>query len=43
MDDRQMKLLALIEKATGKSAYSGTVPEERDELEEYEEEQSSAA
>jgi hypothetical protein len=28
MADRQKRLLALIEQATGKAAYSGTVPEE---------------
>jgi hypothetical protein len=28
MEDRQRRLLALIEKATGKAAYVGDVPEE---------------
>ena len=33
MDDRQKKLLALIEQATGKAAYSGIVPEEGEDVE----------
>jgi hypothetical protein len=33
MLDRQKQLLVLIENATGKAAYSGTVPEEGEEVE----------
>jgi hypothetical protein len=33
MVDRQRKLLALIEKATGKAAYAGTLAEEGEEIE----------
>jgi len=33
MDDRQKKLLALIEQATGKAAYVGSVPEEGEDVE----------
>ena len=33
MADRQKQLLALIEKATGKAAYTGTVPEEGEDVE----------
>ncbi|MFO0884837.1 MAG: DUF262 domain-containing protein [Pirellulales bacterium] len=36
MADRQKKLLELIEKATGKTAYAGSVPEEGEDIEEYE-------
>ena len=45
MADRQKRLLALIENATGKAVYSGTVPEEGEEVKEYDEgdEQLSAA
>jgi hypothetical protein len=41
MSDRQKRLLALIESATGKSAYAGTVPEE-DETAETDEETKEA-
>jgi hypothetical protein len=33
MEDRQKKLLALIEKATGKAVYTGNVPEEGEDVE----------
>jgi hypothetical protein len=33
MTDRQKRLLALIEQATGKTAYTGTVPEEGEDVE----------
>jgi hypothetical protein len=33
MDDRQKQLLTLIEQATGKGAYAGTVPEESEGVE----------
>lgn len=33
MEDRQRRLLALIEQATGKAAYAGTVPEEGEDVE----------
>jgi hypothetical protein len=33
MDDRQKRLLTMIEKATGKAAYAGTVPEEGEDVE----------
>jgi len=33
MDDRQKQLLALIEQATGKGAYTGSVPEEGEDVE----------
>lgn len=33
MEDRQRRLLRLIEQAMGKSAYTGTVPEEGDDIE----------
>jgi hypothetical protein len=33
MADRQKRLLALIEGATGKAAYTGTVPEEGEDVE----------
>jgi hypothetical protein len=36
MEDRQKQLLSLIEQATGKAAYSGTVPEEGDDVEDDE-------
>ena len=36
MEDRQKRLLGLIEAAMGKSAYSGNVPEEGEDIEETE-------
>jgi hypothetical protein len=33
MEDRQKQLLSLIEQATGKSAYTGTVSEEGEDVE----------
>jgi hypothetical protein len=33
MEDRQKQLLALIEQAMGKAAYSGTVADEGEEIE----------
>lgn len=33
MDDRQKQLLALIEQAMGKSAYTGTIAEEGEDAE----------
>ena len=33
MEDRQRRLLSLIEQATGKAAYTGTVPEEGEDAE----------
>jgi hypothetical protein len=33
MEDRQKQLLSLIEQATGKAAYTGTVPEEGEDVE----------
>ena len=37
MEDRQKRLLGLIEQATGKAAYSGNVPDEGEDVEENEE------
>lgn len=37
LEDRQRRLLSLIEKATGKSVYRGDVPEEGEELDDTEE------
>ena len=34
MEDRQKRLLGLIEQAMGKAAYSGNVPEEGEDVEE---------
>ncbi len=36
MEDRQKRLLGLIERAMGKAAYSGNVPEEGEDVEESE-------
>jgi hypothetical protein len=36
MDDRQKQLLALIEQAMGKSAYTGAVPDEGEDVEDDE-------
>lgn len=36
MEDRQKRLLGLIEQATGRAAYSGNVPEEGEDVEEGE-------
>jgi hypothetical protein len=33
MEDRQARLLSLIEQATGKSAYTGGVPDEGEDVE----------
>ena len=33
MEDKQRRLLTLIEQATGKGAYAGTVPEEGEDVE----------
>lgn len=37
MEDRQKRLLGLIEQAMGKAAYSGNVPEEGEDIEDGEE------
>jgi hypothetical protein len=43
MADRQKKLLALIEQATGKTAYTGTVPEEGEDVDDVEADEETLA
>ena len=42
MDDRQKRLLGLIEQAMGKAAYTGNVPEEGEDVEEDEDNSEAA-